>query len=90
MRRSWSQVYLPVAAVAAVLRCWAAVALAGSPLRNFHLVPGLDMQTLLERGEWGATASPRFTLFSGLSTAGAIRSCNWRAFSLCSAWLPRC
>ena len=52
MRRSWSQVYLPVAAVAAVLRCWAAVALAGSPLRNFHLVPGLDMQTLLERGEW--------------------------------------
>lgn len=62
MRRSWSQVYLPVAAVAAVLRCWAAVALAGSPLRNFHLVPGLDMQTLLERGEWGATASPLFTL----------------------------
>ncbi len=62
MRRSWSQVYLPVAAVAAVLRCWAAVALAGSPLRNFHLVPGLDMQTLLERGEWGGAASPLFTL----------------------------
>ncbi len=56
------EVYLPVAAVAVVLRAVAFGFWLDSPLRWFHRVPGLDMMTLLEFGEWGVLHPPLFTL----------------------------
>ena len=56
------EVYIPVVLTAIVLRCAAFWFYLGSPLRYFHRVPGLDMMTLLEFGEWGVSHPPFFTL----------------------------
>ncbi len=66
MHCSKIRLWLPVVAVAVVVRVCAAVTLATSPLRNFHLVPGLDMQRMLENGEWGTRIDPLLTCYRAL------------------------
>ncbi|MDR0931496.1 MAG: hypothetical protein LBM70_00535 [Victivallales bacterium] len=56
-------ILLIVGAVAAAVRILLFAAYLDSPLRYFHLVPGLDMQSLLRYGQWGENGvQPVFTL----------------------------
>ena len=49
--RNLLRLYLPVAVIATAVRLWVYASWLDSPLRWFHRVPGLDMQTLLEFGQ---------------------------------------
>ena len=59
---SWKRISagILIAAVAVRIDLWRA--LCASPLRFFDRVPGLDMQTLLLRGEWGGAGTPLLTV----------------------------
>ena len=61
-----------VGAVAVLIRIEIFLSLLKSPLRYFHLVPGLDMQTLLGAAEWGKPGNvfrPFLTLPRALTAA---------------------
>ena len=60
--RNLSRLYLPVAAIATAVRLWVYASWLDSPLRWFHRVPGLDMQTLLEFGQRLVDGIGLFTL----------------------------
>ena len=61
-KRNLLRLYLPVAAIAAAARLWVYASWLESPLRWFHQVPGLDMQTLLEFGRRLVDGIGLFTL----------------------------
>lgn len=61
-RRNLLRLYLPVAVIAAAVRLWVYASWLESPLRWFHRVPGLDMQTLLEFGQRLVDGIGLFTL----------------------------
>ncbi len=63
-----------VAAAALAVRAVLFIGWLSSPLRNFHLVPGLDMQSLLRYGAWDTGAvRPLFSLHRVL--IASIRLC---------------
>ncbi len=55
------RILLTVFLTGAALRAELFFSLLASPLLFFSRIPGLDMQTLLQKGEWGVSASPMFT-----------------------------
>ncbi len=61
-RRNLLRLYLPVGGIAAAVRLWSYASWLESPLRWFHRVPGLDMQTLLEFGQRLVDGIGLFTL----------------------------
>lgn len=54
-----------VAAAALAVRAVLFIGWLSSPLRNFHLVPGLDMQSLLRYGAWDTGAVRPLFPFTG-------------------------